>query len=140
MFETNLGVLAVEFPPMSNTYPVIDALKVLNEQKMGAAQSYHLAKVVKKVSDEVQSFVDAKLRLVKENGHEVFEPKEKEEDPDKLLGFQVNPDQQEFVASELMRLADVKIQFEGEKLKLADLSAINLSPKEMGPLMWLIEE
>jgi hypothetical protein len=131
MFDVNLGVLAAEFP--QGTYPVIEALKALNEQKMGASQSYRLAKVIKKASDEVQSFVDTKIKMVKENG---FEVKDEEE---KMIGFQVHPEKMEFVTAELTKLAEVKVEFEGEKLKLEDLSAIELSPKEMGPLMWLVE-
>jgi hypothetical protein len=112
------------------------ALKNLLELKLPVKIAYKLSKLVDKMQPELKIFDEQKLSLVKKLGVATENPGE----------FQVLPKNMEEFREDLKKLLDIDVNLEFgegkglEKISLADLGDISISPQDLLVLNWLIQE
>lgn len=113
-----------------------EALQKLADKQLKAKLAWQVARLLKMIDAELQSFNDTRMNLVKKYG-------EKDETGSLITDDKGNckilPDLVNEFSKELKELVDTEIELNSNKLKIEDLENLNFSPAEMNTLEAFID-
>lgn len=107
-----------------------EALVKLLETKLPVKKAYWLSRFVKKISPELQSFNDSKMKLFTELGEIQKDEKTTKIKPENMAKFQ----------DEMVKLLDIEVDIDVEKFDIADLGDALIEPKYITSLDYLFNE
>ena len=115
----------------------IDVLKEINNKKMPAKTAYQFARIIREIEKELQSFQDARSKLIEHFG--------KKDDTGKLIedengNIEIVLEKQEQFKKEIEDLMQSKIQINCEQINLEDILDNKFSPAEINKLFLFIKE
>jgi len=115
----------------------IDVLKEINNKKMPAKTAYQFARIIREIEKELQSFQDARSKLIEHFG--------KKDDTGKLIedengNIEIFLEKQEQFKKEIEDLMQSKIQINCEQINLEDILDNKFSPAEINKLFLFIKE
>lgn len=107
----------------------VDSLKELAATKLSALVSLKLARFLKRVDEELKLYEEARVEAIKKYG------------VDKGDGtWEVLPENVSVYQSEMLQLWEHAVNFDEVSISLADLEKVNIEPKHLMALDWLIKE
>ena len=113
-----------------------EALQKLADKQLKAKLAWQVARLLKMIDAELQSFNDTRMNLVKKYG-------EKDETGSLITDDKGNckilPDLVNEFSKELKELVDTEIELNSNKLKIEDLENLDFSPAEMNTLEAFID-
>lgn len=114
----------------------IESLNVLTNTKIPATVSYKISLFIKKSQDELDLYNSKRKELLEEYGTEVLS-----EDGKKTGNYKFETeDSAKNFNEEINKLLDQDITIESPEVKISELSKIDIEPKYLLALDWLIKE
>ena len=111
-------------------------LEYILTQKMKPSIAFGLSQLSKKLSEELKTFEESRLKCIKEYGEE----KVRIEDGEEVKYSQVSPENISIFKEEIEELLDVELSIEFKKVNISDLEDLKISPADAMSVEWLIEE
>jgi hypothetical protein len=114
---------------LSEIYNAIEPLNKLSEMPLPVAISYKLVKLVKKLSDEVETIEKLRQKLIKKHGKE-----------DESGNITVTEEKKQDFLNEFTTLLSSKIKVDFEPIPVESLKDITMSVSDMGRLHFIFKE
>lgn len=113
----------------------LEALNVLVSQKLPVFSSFQLSLFLKNVSPIIETYEKERNKLISELG-----TPESDKDGKATGNFNFEPEKAKEFNDKIMEILDAKIEVAIPTIKLSDLGNIEIEPKKLATLMWLIRE
>jgi hypothetical protein len=114
---------------LSEVYNCIEPLNKLSELQLPLTVSYKLVKIVKKISDEIESIEKMRQKLIKKHGKE-----------DESGNITVSEEKKTEFVNEFTTLLNTKIKLDFEPISLQEIKDLTMSVSDMGRLQFLFKE
>jgi hypothetical protein len=115
----------------------IEALKILGEQKLPIFTSFKISLFLKNVSPEVEIYEKERNKLMLELGKP---DKSKDEKGNEIDIFKFEPEKGKEFTEKLTEILEVELSVNKPDISIKDLGNINIEPRHLVALGWLIKE
>ena len=113
-----------------------DGFKALSQKPLKARPAYAVGKILKAVDSEIQSFNDARMKLIVKYGEKDENNELKKDENDNV---HIPPEFLDNFNTELRDLLETSVELNINKIKLADIEEIDFTPSEMAQISDFIE-
>ena len=108
-----------------------ESLEKILAKELPAVSSFRLAKITEKINDELKVFNTVRQKLYEKYGDI------SEENPTEI---KLKEEHIDSFTEEIDKVLKEEVSLDVNKLKIEDLDSVEITPLEIYPVMWLMEE